>query len=112
MVVVPAGVFRMGCLQGSGCAGDELPVRHVAISVRFALSKHEITFSDWDACVEEGGCGGYLPSDEGWGRGSRPVIHVNWDDAQAYVKVAVSKYRRNVLAAQRDGMGIRRAGGH
>ena len=85
MVIVPAGTFQMGCLQRSGCSRDELPVREVAIPRRFALSKHEITFADWDACVEAGGCDGYLPDDEGWGRGSRPVIHVNWDDAQSYV---------------------------
>jgi formylglycine-generating enzyme required for sulfatase activity len=29
--------------------------------------------------------GGYKPSDEGWGRGRRPVINVSWDDAKAYV---------------------------
>ena len=85
MVVVPAGAFRMGCLQRSGCSRDELPVREVAIPQRFALSKHEIAFADWDACVEAGGCEGYLPGDEGWGRGRRPVIHVNWNDAQSYV---------------------------
>ena len=27
-----------------------------------------------------------LPEDEGWGRGSRPVIHVSWDDAKAYAE--------------------------
>ena len=85
MVVVPAGAFRMGCLQRSGCSRDELPVREVAISGRFALSKHEITFADWDACVNAGGCDGYDPNDEGWGRGRRPVIHVDWDHAQSYV---------------------------
>ena len=85
MVVVPAGTFRMGCLRGTSCNEDELPVREVSISQRFALSKHEITFADWDACVEAGGCNGYLPDDEGWGRGTRPVINVDWDDAQSYV---------------------------
>ncbi len=86
MVVVPAGTFQMGCLRGASCDREELPVREVTISARLALSKHEITFADWDACVEAGGCDGYLPDDEGWGRGSRPVIHVNWVDAQSYVR--------------------------
>ena len=85
MVVLPAGTFRMGCLRGSSCPRDELPVREVTISQRLALSKHEITFADWQACVEGGGCDGYLPDDEGWGRESRPVIHVDWDDARSYV---------------------------
>ena len=45
----------------------------------------ELTFADWDACVAGGGCNGYKPADQGWGRGQQPVINVNWDDAQAYV---------------------------
>jgi formylglycine-generating enzyme required for sulfatase activity len=44
-----------------------------------------VTFDDWDACVADGGCNGYKPSDQGWGRGRRPVINVSWDDAKAYV---------------------------
>ena len=44
-----------------------------------------MTFAQWDACVLDGGCGGYSPDDQGWGRGTRPVIDVSWEDAQAYV---------------------------
>ena len=85
MVVVQAGTFRMGCLAVSGCSSDELPDHEVAIAYRFALSKYEITFEDWDACVDGGACDGYLPDDEGWGRARRPAINVIWHDAQAYV---------------------------
>jgi formylglycine-generating enzyme required for sulfatase activity len=60
--------------------------KRVTISYNFAVSRHEITFAQWDACVAAGGCDGYTPSDEGWGRGDRPVIHVSWQDAQAYVR--------------------------
>ena len=52
----------------------------------FAVGVYEVTFGEWDACVAGGGCGGYRPDDEGWGRGNRPVINVNWDDAKAYVR--------------------------
>ena len=52
----------------------------------FAVGVHEVTFAEWDACVSGGGCGGYRPGDEGWGRGNRPVINVSWKDAQAYVR--------------------------
>jgi formylglycine-generating enzyme required for sulfatase activity len=52
----------------------------------FAVGRFEITFAQWDACVAEGGCNGYRPSDEGWGRGNRPVINVSWNDAQSYVQ--------------------------
>jgi formylglycine-generating enzyme required for sulfatase activity len=52
----------------------------------FEAGKYEVTFAEWDACVAGGGCNGYTPSDEGWGRENRPVINVSWDDAQAYVQ--------------------------
>jgi hypothetical protein len=52
----------------------------------FEAGRYEVTFAEWDACVAAGGCNGYWPNDEGWGRGRRPVINVNWNDAQAYVQ--------------------------
>ena len=52
----------------------------------FEMSKTEVTFAQWDACVADEGCGGYKPDDEKWGRDNRPVINVSWDDAQSYVK--------------------------
>ena len=86
MVVIPAGNFQMGCLSyGNDCNDDERPVHYVRIPEHFALSKYEVTFAQWDACVVDGGCNGYRPSDEGWGRGSRPVINVSWEVAQTYV---------------------------
>ena len=51
MVVVPAGSFRMGDLNGGGDA-DEGPVREVNITRPFAIAKYETTFAEWDACVE------------------------------------------------------------
>ena len=85
MVLIPAGRFRMGCVSGQDCFPLELPVREVTIREAFAVAKNEVTFEQWDACVADGGCGGYLPDDLGWGRGDHPVILVSWDDAQAYV---------------------------
>ena len=84
MVVIPQGSSRMGCVSGVDCDDDEFPVRPVTIS-SFAVSRYEVTFADWDACVLAGGCG-HRPGDEGWGRGRRPVIDVSWDDAQQYVR--------------------------
>jgi formylglycine-generating enzyme required for sulfatase activity len=43
-----------------------------------------VTFDEWDVCYEMGGCK-LRPGDQGWGRGSQPVINVSWDDAQEYV---------------------------
>ena len=84
MVVVPAGRFQMGDLSGD--AGiDEKPVHDVTIDDPFAVGRYEVTFAEWDACVAGGGCTD-RPDDQGWGRGTRPVIYVSWDDAQEYVR--------------------------
>ena len=84
MVVVPAGSFRMGCLNDDGdCYLDEFPVHTVNVP-RFALAKYELSFEQWDACVDAGGCS-YRAHDRGWGRGDRPVIRLNHAHAQSYV---------------------------
>ena len=71
MVVIPAGRFRMGCVSGRECSDSEFPFREfpvhdIAIPRSFAVSKYEVTFEEWDACVAGGACGGYRPGDEGW----------------------------------------------
>ncbi|WP_420463599.1 formylglycine-generating enzyme family protein [Candidatus Palauibacter sp.] len=86
MVVVPAGTFRMGSpASEEGRYDDEGPQHSVTIPAPFAVGVYEVTFAEWDACVRTGGCGGYAPADEGWGRGNRPVMNVSWDNAQTYV---------------------------
>ena len=87
MVVIPAGSFMMGSPESEeGRADDEGPVHRVEIGEPFAVGMYEVTFEEWDACAAAGGCGRSRPDDEGWGRGKRPVIHVSWEDAQAYVE--------------------------
>ena len=83
MVDIPGGTFKMGDLSGDGDE-DERPV-HVVTVPAFRMGKYEVTFAQWDACVADGGCGGYYPDDEGWGRGNRPVINVSWDDVQGFI---------------------------
>jgi len=84
MVVVPAGSFRMGCVSGQDCRGNELPVHRVTINQAFALGKYEVTFAEYDAFAAA--TGRERPDDKGWGRGDRPAINVSWDDAQTYVQ--------------------------
>ena len=87
LVVVPAGSYQMGSpASEEGRDDDEGPVHRVTIAQPFAVGVYEVTFGEWDACVSGGGCNGYRPDAEGWGRGQRPVINVNWEDAQAYVQ--------------------------
>jgi formylglycine-generating enzyme required for sulfatase activity len=86
MVVVPAGSFAMGSASGEeGRDKDEGPQREVTFAQPFAIGRYEVTFDQWDACVAAGRCNGYRPDDEGWGRGSRPVINVSWHDVQDFV---------------------------
>jgi formylglycine-generating enzyme required for sulfatase activity len=85
MIVVPAGSFMMGSLATEqGHQVNEGPQHKVTIAAPFAVSKLEVTFADWDACVSGGGCGEYKPNDQGWGHGQQPVINVNLRDAQQY----------------------------
>ena len=72
----------MGDLSGDLEGGE--PVHRVTVPA-FKLGKYEVTFAQWDACVADGGCGGYRPYDIKYGRGNRPVINVSWDDAQLFI---------------------------
>ena len=82
MIPIRAGTFRMGCLSGRDCEYYELPVRTVTIVRPFALSKHEVTFEEYDRFARD--TDRDRPGDAGWGRRRRPVIIVSWHDAQAY----------------------------
>jgi len=83
LLAIPAGTFRMGAPSGDRQGEDwERPPRDVSVRA-FALGKYEVTFSEYDACVADGGCP-ERPGDLGWGRGRRPVVGVNWDEAKAY----------------------------
>ena len=87
MVVIPAGRFHMGCdYREAGCPWDRHPPREVVFAAPFAMSKHEVTFDDYDRFLRvrakrrrDGEA-----DDQGWGRGRRPVINVTWDEAVAY----------------------------
>jgi formylglycine-generating enzyme required for sulfatase activity len=86
MVVVPAGSFMMGSPASEESHSDsESPQRKVTFARQFAVGRFALTFDEWDACVADGGCNGHKPSDQGWGRGRRPVISVSQNDAKDYV---------------------------
>jgi formylglycine-generating enzyme required for sulfatase activity len=74
MVVMPAGEFWRQDANGK---------QKVTIAQPFAVSKTEITFHQWKACVALRACSD--ESDQGWGRETRPIINVTWDDAKKYV---------------------------
>ena len=76
-VAVEGGTFQMGSNSGY----NEKPVHSVTVS-DFNISKTEVTFEQYDAFCDA--IGRDKPDDEGWGRGNRPVIYVDWQDAFDY----------------------------
>ncbi len=94
MVVVPPGTFMMGEATFRPTRDSTMPVHQVTIAYPFAVGRFEITFNEWDACVDDGGCG-YQPTHLGWakkdhlhtwGRSGYPVFKVSWLHTQMYLR--------------------------
>lgn len=83
MVVVPGGRFQMGS-PDKELDRDKDERQHEVEVAAFAISKHEVTFEEYDRFADT--TGRDKPRDEGWGRGRRPVINVSWFDALAYAQ--------------------------
>lgn len=98
MVVIPAGSFTMGSPDfESGRSKDEGPRRRVVIEQAFAMSTHEVTFAEWDACLADARCNGWQPPAP-WGRGKMPVVNVSRFDVEAFAAwlnrtIGAQKYR-------------------
>ncbi len=85
MVVIPAGSFQMGPPSSEkGRDDDEGPQRRVRIARPFAMGKYEVTFEQYDRFADA--TGAHRPKDRDWGRGTRPVINVSWEDARKYTE--------------------------
>ncbi len=87
MVIVPSGSSTMGSPGNEpGHTPAEEPQHLVTFSKPFAVGKFAVTFSEWDACLADGGCGTYSPPDYGWRGGDLavPVINVTWKEAKEF----------------------------
>ncbi|MCB1771054.1 MAG: SUMF1/EgtB/PvdO family nonheme iron enzyme [Candidatus Competibacteraceae bacterium] len=84
MVVIPAGVFRMGSPSSEPGRYSDEPIRQVRIDKPFAIGKYELMFHEYERFAAAKGKS--LPNDHDWGRGRRPVINVSWTDATAYAE--------------------------
>ncbi|MEE2690334.1 MAG: SUMF1/EgtB/PvdO family nonheme iron enzyme [Pseudomonadota bacterium] len=91
MVEAPSGAFQMGAGEGDPARRESEGPAHVEVVAGFAISRREVTFAQWDACVAQGGCRAYAPGDEGFGRGARPVINVSYADAERYAQWLTAK---------------------
>jgi len=81
LVPIPAGSFVMGDLARTGWK-EPLPLHPVRLRA-FRLSRYDVTFEQFDAFARASGRA--LPDDSGWGRGRRPVIHVDFGEVQAFL---------------------------
>lgn len=82
-VSIPSGTFAMGS-PADETERKPNEVQHQVTLSSFKMSKYEVTFAQYDAFCEA--IGRTKPNDEGWGRGNRPVINVNWEDANAFAQ--------------------------
>lgn len=85
MAEIPATPMEVAALDGLVLVND-------GSNAPFALSRREVTFAEWSACVADGAC--RAVSDAGWGRDRRPVINVSFEDAQGYVAWLTAKTGR------------------
>jgi sulfatase modifying factor 1 len=79
-VGVEGGTFQMGNTFGDDSKGKA--IAHSITLDAFLISTTEVTFAQYDRFTAA--TGREKLDDEGWGRGNRPVIHVDWDEAVAF----------------------------
>ena len=79
MVVVPAGCYRMG--------EEERTTNRVTIDRPLAVGMYEVTYGEWKACADDGGCASRSDvgreGQAGWKQ--NPAFNVSWHDAKDYV---------------------------
>ncbi len=102
MVVVPAGVFLMGCNEklDTGCQSDEKPGHEVTLAA-FEIDTLEVSVGQYEACLKDGGCS--APREDGqmcqrysnWGqraeRADHPINCVTYAQAEAFCEWAGGK---------------------
>ena len=82
MVHIRGGTFMMGDVLNDG-NDDALPVHQVTID-DYLIGRFEVTYKQFDAFAKV--TGRQLPPDDSLGRGSRSVVYVNWQDANAFCR--------------------------
>lgn len=96
-IKIPGGTFQMGSVDGDP---DERPVHQVSVK-SFKITKTEVTFAEYRACVKAGACTPAHVSDgtcwvvEGTGilpssfqGDNQPVVCVDWNQAVAFARWA------------------------
>jgi formylglycine-generating enzyme required for sulfatase activity len=80
---IPGGTFLMGSPAEELDRKTNETQRLITLS-GFRMSKYEVTFEQYDLFCEA--MNREKPKDEDWGRKTRPVIHVSWEDANDFAR--------------------------
>ena len=70
------GAIRLATADNPYVPKNEGPQHKVTINIPIAMGRNEVTYSEWMACVQDGGCNGYIP-DNRVGRGPALTRSVN-----------------------------------
>jgi formylglycine-generating enzyme required for sulfatase activity len=81
LIELPEGEFLMGSNNAGYQGGNPQHRVHVAA---FRMAKYDITFDQFDVFARS--TGRPLAPDEGWGRGDRPVINVDWFQIHGFIE--------------------------
>ena len=84
MLLVPPGIFDMGCVQGSdyyGCIANEQPVQSVTLTNAYYIGRYEVTQAQWEAKMGSNPSGFSGEGDSP----SRPVERVSWNMIQGFL---------------------------
>ena len=55
------GGFQIATPEAPYIPENEGPQHRVTVDIRIAMGRNEVTWDEWMACVDDGGCNGYVP---------------------------------------------------
>ncbi len=91
------GAIRMATKDAPYIPENEGPQHRVTVDIPIAMARNEVTYAEWMACVEDGGCNGYVPDNEiGW-VGLEEAILRTLNDAR-FAHLPSNEAMRNALA--------------
>lgn len=84
MVKIDSGIFTMGSSDLN--SSEARPQIEIQIDAPFYISKHEITWSQWEQCFHASQCKQKTSSKEEYISPNQPIVQVSWSEASMYAK--------------------------